>query len=90
MRIPDTLKFGRDEIERMIPFDLYELVAPTTLIAPRPILQPATPDHGTGDTRLVTQGTGEILDDSVGVGIAGMRSYDEFVVDPLPGERTIV
>jgi len=86
LRVADGMRFGTllsaigliELTWKVTP--LAAMVAAATLVRARSVLEPAAAHHRLRDPRAVTQRGGKVLDDLVGIRVAGMGADFEFAV----------
>src|SRR5262249_40143730 len=67
-------EFRAEQVECPVPRQWHELVAPAAFIGSGSLVEPSAADHRLRDTCPMMQRHGEILDDTIGIGIIRMRT----------------
>ncbi len=78
-------KLRAQKVENGLPGHRHILVAAAAIVGAGAAFQPAAAHHGLGDAGAMMEGAGEVFDDLVGIGIAGMRPDFEPAI--LPARR---
>jgi hypothetical protein len=76
-------KLRPEKVENGLPRHRHIFVASATIVGAGPAFQPAAAYHGLRDAGAMMEGAGEVFDDLVGIGIAGMRpDFEPALVPP--------
>ena len=86
--VAQPAQLAAQPIQHRLPAHRHEVVPAAAVVRAGSAFQPAAADHGLRDPGAMAERRREVVDDAVGIGIAGMGAHVQPAILPPRGEDT--